>query len=134
MRTSLALTALCGVLLLCGCAAGPAPERTRAAARTAAPTAAPTPTQTPAPAPPTDQERLDDAVSLDVNLYGTMVCNKLSEMPDTDVSLMVAKVLELTAADEFSDEMRAERARRVLTDAAAQDCPDQSARIAADLG
>ena len=63
-----------------------------------------------------------------------MVCSKLAELPDTDVNNMVARVLELTAADGFTDEMRAERARRVLTDAAAQDCPDQSARIAADLG
>ena len=131
-----ALAALCGVLLLSGCAAGAAPASSPAATRTAAPTATPTPTETATPTPAAEEveaERLDEAVAQDVNLYGLMVCGTLNDYPETNVNDMVAKVLASSPSDGFSDEQRAERARRVLTDAAAENCPEHSERIAADL-
>lgn len=78
-RKSFTLAALSGVILLSGCTSGPAPERTKSEAHTSAPI--PAATRTPTPTPPTEAERLEDAVTLDVNLYGTFVCDPSRRCP-----------------------------------------------------
>ncbi|PJJ55572.1 hypothetical protein [Compostimonas suwonensis] len=108
-------------LLLAGCAGAPTP----------APTA--TKTSTPTPTSLTEQQKADQLVTTNVNLYGKLVCGKLAELPDANVNDLVAKVLEMYPAGNVPEDQKLGLARRALTESAAKFCPEQSERIATDL-
>ena len=68
-----------------------------------------------------------------VNLYSQVVCTNLTDHPDIDLNEAVDKVLATYATQGLSEESRVELAHRVLEQSAAKSCPDQSARVTADL-
>ena len=122
MRLLAPATVLLGVILLSGCAA-PTPTVT------ATPKATPTPTATAL----TEPQLLDKQTKTMVNLYSQVVCTNLAERPDLDLNDAVDKVLATYATEGLSEESRIELAHRVLEQSAAKSCPDQSARVTADL-
>lgn len=121
MRLLAPATVLLGVILLAGCAA-PAPT--------------PTVTSTPKPTATalTEPQLLEKQTKTMVNLYSQVVCTNLAERPDLDLNAAVEKVLATYATEGLSEESRVELAHRVLEQSAAKSCPDQSARVTADLG
>ncbi|WP_104162760.1 hypothetical protein [Cryobacterium sp. N22] len=124
MRLLAPATVLLGVIMLSGCAA-------------ATPTAKATPTASPTPTPTatalTEPQLLDKQTKTMVSLYSQVVCTNLAERPDLDLDDAVDKVLATYATEGLSEESRVELAHRVLEQSAAQSCPDQSERVAADL-
>jgi hypothetical protein len=94
--------------------------------------ATPTPSAVATTAPPlTEEEKLDRQIATNVNLYGQLVCDKLAEQPDADINLLVDKFIETYGLGGTAPEQQRPTAQRLLTDASAQFCPDQSPRIAA---
>jgi hypothetical protein len=91
-----------------------------------------TPSASATTAPPlTEEEKLDRQIATNVNLYGQLVCDKLAEQPDADINLLVDKFIETYGLGGTAPEQQRPTAQRLLTDASAQFCPDQSPRIAA---
>ena len=123
MRLLAPATVLLGVILLSGCAADTIPTVK------ATPKATPTPTATAL----TEPQLLDKQTKTMVSLYSQVVCTNLAERPDIDLNEAVDKVLATYATEGLSEESRVELAHRVLEQSAAKSCPDQSARVTADL-
>ena len=92
--------------------------------------ATPSPVATTAP-PLTEEEKLYRQIATNVNLYGQLVCDKLAEQPGADINVLVDKFIETYGLGGTSPEQQRPTAERLLTDASAQFCPDQSDRIAA---
>jgi len=92
--------------------------------------ATPSPVATTAP-PLTEEEKLDRQIATNVNLYGQLVCDKLAEQPDADINVLVDKFIETYGLGGTAPDQQRPTAQRLLTDASAQFCPDQSDRITA---
>ena len=90
-----------------------------------------TPSSVATTAPPlTEEEKLDRQIATNVNLYGQLVCDKLAEQPDADINVLVDKFIETYGLGGTAPDQQRPTAQRLLTDASAQFCPDQSDRIA----
>ena len=120
MRLLAPATVLLGVILLSGCVA-------------AQPVKTATPTPSPTPSALTEPQLLDKQTKTMVNLYSQVVCTNLTDHPDIDLNAAVDKVLATYATQGLSEASRIELAHRVLEQSAAKSCPDQSARVTADL-
>ncbi|MCU1447406.1 hypothetical protein [Cryobacterium sp.] len=128
MRKIAPAALLCGVILLSGCSAASSP--TAAPSATATATATPTPSATPL----TEPEEVTKQTTTAVNLYSQLVCTNLAENPDVDLNAAVDQLLATYATENLSEEARLQLAHNVLEQSAAKDCPDQTERIAAELG
>jgi hypothetical protein len=88
-----------------------------------------TPTATPTPL--TEQEQLDRQIATNINLYGQLVCDKLTEEPNADINVLVDKFIATYGLGGTTPEQQRPTAQRLLTGASEQFCPEQGSRIAA---
>jgi hypothetical protein len=120
MRLTFTSIAVCAALLLTGCTSEGATQPI-------------TPTPASPPASLSEQERLDQQIRTAVNLYGEQVCRKLAEMPKAKISDLVDSFVINYAPKGTTAQDGLTTAHRLLTDAAAKYCPEQSARVAKGL-
>jgi hypothetical protein len=102
-----------------------------AAKRFVPPTSSATPSAT-APAL-TAQQKLDQEIATDVNLYGQLICNKLAESPTANINTLVTKFIALYGSATAPADAQLATAHTMLLDATNQFCPDQTPRVTAGI-